>query len=101
MATYTELRELFSDSTLRNRVEVACVVAAETIRTEAPAVDNHANRLVWARAAFTNPSGIRDAMLKALLAANKDAEVTSIQAVSDAALQTLIDAAVDIFVDGS
>ena len=32
MATYEELRALFKNNKLRNRVEVACIVAAETIR---------------------------------------------------------------------
>lgn len=101
MATYTELRQLFGDGDLKNRVEVACIVAAETIRTEGAEVDNHANRLVWARQAFNSPGAARDGMLKALLAVNKAVSVEAIQAVTDAALQTLVDAAVDIFADGS
>jgi len=48
MATYTELYDLRTDSALRNRVAVACVVAAETVRLESPSVENHANRLAWA-----------------------------------------------------
>ena len=35
MATYSELFGLWSNSALRNKVAVACVVAAEAIRTEA------------------------------------------------------------------
>ena len=101
MATYLELRGLFADGTLKNRIEVACIVAAEGIRTEDEGTNNHANRLVWAKAAFTNPNVIRERMLMALLAANKDATVDTIQSVSDAALQTLVDAAVDLFADGS
>jgi hypothetical protein len=101
MATYAELRQLFSENELKNKVEVACIVAAESIRNEDAGTPNHANRLVWAKRAFGAPNSIRDEMLMALLAANKDATVTAILAVSDAAMQSLVDAAVDVFADGS
>jgi hypothetical protein len=101
MATYNELRSLFTHGELRNRIEVACIIAAEAIRTEDVGVDNHPNRLVWAKAAFENPNAIRDHMLMALLAANKNTAVEAITSVSDSALQTLVDAAVDVFADGS
>lgn len=101
MATYNELRGLFNHDGLRNKIEVACVIAAEAIRTEDAGTDNHANRLTWAKQAFSNPSSIRDEMLMALLAANKDAAPETITAVSDSTLQTLIDAAVNVFADGS
>lgn len=101
MATYVELRQLFSHSELKNRIEVACIVAAESIRTEDGAVTNHANRLIWAKATFANPNSKRDEMLMGLLAANKDSTVEEITAVTDAALQTLVNAAVDVFADGS
>jgi len=101
MATYMELRQLFGNNDLKNRIEVACIVAAEAIRTEDVGTVNHANRLVWAKRAFGSPNTIRDEMLMALLAANKDASVATIEGVADAALQTLINAAVNVFADGS
>ena len=101
MATYIEIRGLFGNSELRLLAEVACIVSAETIRLEDPSTDNHANRLLWAKAAFRNPRQIRDQMLMALLASNKDATVANILAVTDEAMQTLVDAAVDVFADGS
>ena len=33
MATYMELRALFGNSDLSNRIEVACIIAAEAIRS--------------------------------------------------------------------
>ena len=101
MATYTELRNLFNNSELKNRVSVACIVAAETIRGEDTATTNHANRLLWAKQAFKNPNGVSSEMLMALLAANKDAEVAAIEGATDAVIQTKVDAAVDLFADGS
>lgn len=101
MATYLELRDLFSDADLKNRIEVACIVSAEAIRTEEEITGNHANRMIWAKQAFTNPNSIRDPMLKALLAANKDSTVAAIKGVSREVLQSLVDAAINLFADGS
>ncbi|HUW81178.1 MAG TPA: hypothetical protein VMZ31_00105 [Phycisphaerae bacterium] len=101
MASYVELRQLFGNGDLRNKIEVACIVAAEAIRTEDAGTANHANRLIWAKKAFSSPNGIRDEMLMALLAANKDSTVQDITGVTDEPLQTLVNAAVDVFADGS
>ena len=100
MATYTELRQLFSDDDLKNRVEVACIVAAESIRVEDVGVQNHVNRIVWAKAAFSAPGSVRSEMLMALLAANKESTVAAIQTATDAVLQARVDAAIDIFATG-
>ena len=101
MATYMELRGLFNDSDLDNKIEVACIVAAETIRNEASETANHVNRLVWAKNAMNGTTAYSKQMLKALLAANKDATVATLKASSDEAIQTAVDAAVDIFADGT
>jgi hypothetical protein len=96
-----ELRGLFDDSNLQDKVEIGCIVAAETIRTEAGATNNHANRMTWAKETWKDPKTTRDHMMMALLASNKDATVANIQGATDASIQTKIDAAVDIFADGS
>jgi len=101
MATYIELRGLYGNGDLENKVEVACIVAAESIRNEDAGTTNHANRLVWAKSAFSNPNTVAVQMLMALLAANKDLTVAQIEGASDAAIQTAVDNAVDIFADGS
>lgn len=101
MATYNELRGLFSNVELRNRVQVACIVAAEAIRTEAENTVNHANRVIWARKAFNNANDVTDKMLMAVLAANKAATVAAITGATDAAIQSAVDAAVNVFADGT
>jgi len=101
MATYDELLPLLSNSELRNRVKVACVIAADTVRGEDAGTANHANRLIWAKRTFTNPAAASREMLTALIAGNKDASVANITGASDAAIQTKVDAAVDVFADGS
>lgn len=101
MATYTELYDLMNDTGLRNRVATACLVSAEAIRTEAANVTNHANRLLWAKAAFNGPTAEATRMLPAILATNKAQTVAQITGATDAALQTAVNAAVDIFATGS
>ena len=101
MATYLELRDLFADSSLRNRSAVAAIIAAETIRAESAAVTNHANRLIWAKKVWQSPEYWGEALLKAALAANKTLTVSQLTGVSDASLQTAIDNAVNVFADGT
>ena len=97
MATYAELEELRGDSALFERVRVATWVAAETVRTEAPATANHIERLVWAKDVFERPDIRAKQMFFAVLAANKAITKTAIEGAADAALQTAVDAAVDLF----
>lgn len=101
MATYTELFELRGNSTLRNRVAVAMIVAAETIRNEDGGTANHANRLLWAKEVFQGRLPQANDMLTAVVAANKDATVAQIASATDAALQANVDAAVDVFATGA
>ena len=100
MATYTELRQLYSHTGLTNRIEVAVVVAAEKIRTEDSVTANHANRLVWAKQTFGSTRSAAEKMLMALLAAHRARTVEALIAVTDEDLQTAVDNAVDIFADG-
>lgn len=97
MATYLELFALKNDSNLQDRVQVAVIVAAETVRTDDNAPSNQAARLVWAAAAMQDPVGESRRMLWAVLAANKDATTDQILAADDATLQARVDAAVDLF----
>lgn len=101
MATYAELRKLFTEGQLRNKIEAACIVTAEAILQEDAGVTNHANRLIWAKNNLPPSNSTRDQMLMVLLASNKDAEVAAITGVTDAVIQAKIDAAVDLFADGS
>jgi len=101
MASYDELRSLFADGDLRNKVEVGCIIAAEAIRSEDVATANHTNRLVWAKKAFASPGNIRDEILMALLAQNNELTVAQIVGASDSAIQVNVDAAVNVFADGS
>lgn len=100
MATYAELLTASENSTLNQKIRVACIIAAEAIRTESGATTNHANRLVWAKAVFANPNAEAQRMLWAVLAQNKDATLAAITGATDAAVQTAVNAAVDVFATG-
>lgn len=101
MATYIELFNLRNDTGLRNRIAVASVVAAETIRTEDDQTPNHANRLAWSAAVLLDPVRQAERMLWLLLASNKDATVEQIQGVPDSTIQSAVDSAVNLFATGS
>jgi hypothetical protein len=82
------------------KLEVAVIIAAETVRTELDTVDNHANRRQWAKEAFTNPKTAATYMLRALLAANSDLTPAQITGADDSQIQSKVDAAIDIFATG-
>jgi len=97
MATYSELFDLRSNSALKNKITVACVIASESIRTEDPGTANHAARLAWAKAVFAAPEAEAERMFMAVLAQNAAATVAAITGATDAAIQTAVDAAVNVF----
>ena len=90
MATYTEIRTLFSNDGLRNRVVVATIVAANDLLGGTPTPDEQK----WSAAAFGSGRVEGQKAFMAVLAANKDAPVANIIGASDAAIQTNVDAVV-------
>jgi len=101
MATYTELYSLRSDSALRNRVMVACIISAEAVMAEIDTTPNHANRLLWAASVFANPIAETNRMFMAILAANSALAAAQIQAATDAQIQTNVGDHIDLFATGA
>jgi hypothetical protein len=97
MATYAELLTAAGNDALRQKVRVACIIAAEKVRTELGTVTNHAGRLAWAKAVFANPEAEGNRMIWAVLAQNVAATSAAILGATDALVQTAVDAAVDVF----
>jgi len=99
MATLAELSGLQRDvgSGLRDRVTMACLIVAESIRTESAGTANHANRLLWARSVFNDPATVGGAMVWAVLAQNAGATVAQITGATDGQVQAAVAAAVDVF----
>ena len=97
MATYTELAQLFSVSTLKPQVTAAIAIAAQNIANESPSTPNHTERFTWAASASSNPSGEASRFLIGVLAANNTATVEQIQNATDAQVQTNVDNLIDLF----
>lgn len=97
MATYTELYDLRNNSALKNKVLIACLIAADAIRSELDTVANHANRLVWAKSVFMSPDSEADRMMLALIAQNQAAAVGAITGAADTAILTAVNNAVNVF----
>ena len=90
MATYIEIRDLFSDSVLRNRIDVATIIAANDLLSGTPTAADQS----WAAAAFGNPRGEGQKAFMAVLAVNNAATVAQITGATDAEIQTNVDGVV-------
>jgi len=90
MATYTELRQQFANDTLRNRISVACVIAANNALAGTPT----SAQQKFAESVFSNPDAVGAKVLMAVLAVNKDATVAQIGAATDAQIQAAVNAVI-------
>jgi len=97
MATYTELFDLGTNATLRNKIAVANQIAAVAIIAEVDTVPNHTERVQWATQVFSSPSSWAERMLHAVLADNDDLTVAQITGAGDGALLTSVEKMVDAF----
>ena len=94
MATYDELNTIAGSNVLVDKIARAITISANTILNDGAAT---APRKVWAKGAFNDPQGQAQSFQNAVLAANKDASVATIEGATDAAIQANVDAAIDIF----
>jgi len=90
MASYTELRQQFTNDTLRNRVSVACVIAANTLLTGTPTLAQQK----FAESVFSNPDVVGSKVLMAVLATNNALTTAQIGAVTDTQLQTAVNSVI-------
>lgn len=95
MATLLELRTLFDDSDLMNKTEAAIIIKAQDLLAGTPTAADKA----WANVALNAPLGEAVKAWRYVLAANNGLSVSAIQAASDNAIQTQVDAAVPHLVD--
>lgn len=101
MATYTELFDIAVNNTLLDKMTAAIAIQADVIRQEAGATNNHANRVLWAKQAFSDPRYMATKMIWAVLAANSSATKVQILGATDASLLSAVAAAVDTFANGT
>lgn len=90
MAAYVDLRNQFSNDALRNRVAVACVIAANDATSGTPT----AAQLKFANYVYTNPDEVAKRVLMAVLATHKNLTVTQIEQVTDPDLQAAVNAVI-------
>lgn len=101
MATYAELSQIVGAGTLRDRLSMAVAAQAEVIRTEDGGTANHANRLIWAQSAISDPRVWADKMIWAVMAQNAAFTKAQIEGASDASLLTAVSNVVNIFATGA
>ena len=87
MATLQELRGLFNDSDLLEKVEAALIISANDLLSGAPT----AAQTSWAAHVFTNPRTEAKKAVMAVLASNSSATTGQILGASDTAIQTNVD----------
>jgi hypothetical protein len=96
MATLAEIRNLFNDDNLRNRVAVACVIAIDNILETGTAT---ASQKKFALECYTNPDEIAKKVMMAVLANNKGKTVAEILALTDNAIQNRVNAVTPNIID--
>lgn len=112
MADYIDLHPVMTNNNeaapgsdmLRKKIEVACTIAADIIRSGnddvAPfdqTAGMHDKRIFWADQVFRDPDTMIDATMRAVVAANSSASQSNIINASDAAIQSNVNAVVDVF----
>lgn len=95
MATYAEIRQLFSDSTLSEKMEVAVIIAANNLL----AGSETAAQKAWAVSVFSNPHNEAKKAMMAVLATHNALTVNQIQTATDAVVQAAVNNVVPTLVD--
>lgn len=92
MATYDELQTLAGSNPHTGKIERAITIKADLIKDETtPSTE----RIEWAKSAFADPNRQIKSLWNAMLAANNGLTVTVITGLSDAQIQSGVNAAVD------
>lgn len=101
MATYLELRALFEDSDLLNRISTAVAIACDTIIEGNDTVNppweggKHGTRVKWADNALSNVRETAEDLFRLFLGKHKALAVAAIQNKTDAAIQSDIELFID------
>lgn len=95
MASYLELRGLFGDDDLRNKVTTAIVINIEAKLNQASSPESTVNAKKFALDVIENPDTWGQKILALVLAANGNLAVATIQGAADNAIQTNVDDVID------
>lgn len=95
MAKYTEIRQLFNDSDLLNKVTTATIIYAHSLISGTPTAAQKA----WIASVFQSPANEAKKILMGVLASNKSQSVTNIQSAADSTIQAQVDLVAPILID--
>ena len=105
MATYVELNAIGTESVagaqaLREKVRVACYIAAETIISGDDTGNpwdptNHTQRTKWVDKMLSDPEGTSRQMFSIVIAANNTASQAQILGATDSVIQTNVNESID------
>ena len=95
MATYAEIRDLFNNSDLKNRIEVAVIVYAQSLMSQTPSAAQKA----WIAKVLQAPTAEAAKVMLGVLAANKGLSQAQILAAGDPAIQAQVDLIAPILID--
>jgi len=103
-ATLEDLHSILTDNDVQNRCRAAMTRTAVNIKNEGSEAPNHGARLALAKSWLSDVNGGADDVQKYVVAAyaiaNASASKDDILAMSDAVLQSHVDASVDVFIAG-
>lgn len=94
MASYEELRSLFNNSDLINRIDVAIIISANNLLAGTPTATEQS----WAAYVFSKPRVEAEKALMAVLATNNTLTTAQITSALDPALQSAVDTVVPTLV---
>lgn len=94
MAGYLDLRGLFSNSDIINKIDIAVIVAANNVIVGTPTV----GQKKWAAFVFDSPRVESKKALMAIIAKNKELTINQILSATDNAIQSQVDSIVDLLV---
>ena len=97
MATYSEIYDISSNSSIRNKIAVAVIKKAQSLLDGATPTTAQVS---FSNKAFINPIPEADKIFNYILAANSSATKSQIESSSDAVIQTNVDSAVTALIAG-
>lgn len=104
MASLAELRTLYGNSELRNKIAAAIAISVNTVMEGndnvppfSQGAGDHDLRVIYAQGLLGNTPGEAKRYIEVVLAKNDGATVVDILAAPDSAIQTNVDESFDLF----
>lgn len=99
MALYIDLFPITQDPDFINRVRVACVVAADGIRSESPSTPYYDRRKRWAREVLRESEAVARSVVWAIVAQYNGMSVSQISGATDEQLLQAVQASMPVLIE--